>query len=220
MSINNPIKSVLVIGDASEFIIKHSSKIINLIFFETNKFYLLNSIINDFDLIVFYDSEDNLKKFENTFKLTKSYKFNIPIILITNNPVKDMGLFKDINVFSIVNNNSDELLLSNIELCLNFINTNKRIQLEEGFFFDISRELLFMGKEIIKLTRTEKKLVKLFCENANNLVSYEEISNEVWKGKNFSIYSLRNIILNIREKTSENFIKNHSNKGYILSTIY
>ena len=59
----------------------------------------------------------------------------------------------------------------------------------------------------------------LLAENPNNLVSYEQIESVVWKGKVFSIYSLRNLIMSIRDKTSENFIKNYSNKGYILNTV-
>ena len=70
-----------------------------------------------------------------------------------------------------------------------------------------------------ELTKTEKKLIKVLAENTNKLVTYEEISDIVWKGKVFSIYSLRNVIKHIREKTDESFIKNSSNRGYILTSI-
>ena len=108
---------------------------------------------------------------------------------------------------------------ANIELCLSFIDTNKKKQFEDGFYFDMNRELLFQGKKLIKLTKTERKLVKLLSSNVNVLVTYEDIADEVWKGKNFSIYSLRNVIKHIREKTSDSFIKNSSNRGYVINTI-
>ncbi|WP_414144442.1 helix-turn-helix domain-containing protein [Arcobacter sp.] len=71
----------------------------------------------------------------------------------------------------------------------------------------------------MKLTRTEKKLISLLAVNVNELVTYEDISSVVWKGKEFSIYSLRNVVKNIREKTDELFIKNSSNRGYIINKI-
>ena len=96
---------------------------------------------------------------------------------------------------------------------------NKKVQFENGFYFDISREILFQGKKIIKLTKTERKLVNLLALNPNALVTYEDISSIVWRGKEFSIYSLRNVIKHIREKTDESFIKNSSNRGYVITTI-
>ena len=106
--------------------------------------------------------------------------------------------------------------------CLNhldFLYTNKKLQFENGFYFDMNKELLFQGKKTIKLTKTEKKLINLLALNPNVLVTYEHISSVVWKGKEFSIYSLRNVIKHIREKTDETFIKNSSNKGYVINTI-
>lgn len=220
MSANNMSKTLLIISsDKNIPNIGFSSKE-KITYFETNKFYLLNSIISSFDLIIFDNREDELSKFINTFSLTKSYNFNIPIILIENNNSNNLELYKLANVYTIIKTPIDESSLkTSVELCLNFINSNKKVQLEDGFHFDTTREMLFLGKKIIKLTKTEKKLVKLLAENSNNLVNYEQIENIVWKGKVFSIYSLRNLIMSIREKTSENFIKNYSNKGYILNTI-
>lgn len=220
MNTNNSTKTLLIISFDKDIRVKSDNFEENITYFETNKFYLLNSIIHKFDLIIFDNRNDELNKFVNTFVLTKSYNFNIPIILIENNISEELDLYKLANVYTVLKAPIDEAYLeTSIELCLNFINSNKKVQFEDGFHFDTTREMLFLGKKIIKLTKTEKKLVKLLSENPNNLVSYEQIENIVWKGKVFSIYSLRNLIMSIREKTSENFIKNYSNKGYILNTI-
>ena len=48
----------------------------------------------------------------------------------------------------------------------------------------------------------------------DNLTSYKEIKDKIWLNRKFSMYTLRNVIMNIREKTSESFIKNHTNKGW------
>lgn len=220
MSANNITKTLLIISSNKDILNIAFSEKEKITHFETNKFYLLNSVIVNFDLIIFDNRENELNKFINTFTLTKTYNFNIPIVLIENNISKELDLYKLANVYTVLKASIDEAhLKTSVELCLNYLNSNKKVQLEDGFHFDKSREMLFLGKKIIKLTKTEKKLVKLLAENPNNLVSYEQIENVVWKGKVFSIYSLRNLIMSIRDKTSENFIKNYSNKGYILNTI-
>ena len=53
----------------------------------------------------------------------------------------------------------------------------------------------------------------------DNLTSYKEIKDKIWLNRKFSMYTLRNVNINIREKTSESFIKNHTNKGYTLDII-
>lgn len=216
-------KSILVISDDLIYMDKLKKEVsltFDFTFFENNKFYLLNSVINNFDVIIFDNSNNDLKKFLDVFKLTKSYNFNIPIILLEKDVKQDLSLYKIINVYSILQKPvSVEFLLNTIELCINFLNTNKKVQFENGYYFDITREELFHGKKIIKLTRTEKKLINLLAKNPNSLVTYEDIANVVWKGKVFSKYSLRNVINHIREKTDDTFIRNFSNRGYILNTI-
>jgi DNA-binding response OmpR family regulator len=216
-------KSVLVISEDLIYLDKLKKEVsltFNFTFFENNKFYLLSSTINNFDVIIFDNSNNNLKKFLDVFKLTKSYNFNIPIILLEENMEQDLSLYKIINVYSVFQKPiAIDFLLNTVELCVNFLDTNKKVQFENGYYFDITREELFHGKKIIKLTRTEKKLINLLAKNPNSLVTYEDISDVVWKGKVFSKYSLRNVINHIREKTDDTFIRNYSNRGYILNSI-
>lgn len=181
---------------------------------------MLNNVINSFDLIIFDNSKDQLENFINSFKITQSYDINLPLIVLEDKVKKDFSIYKYSNTFTVFEKPCNtNILKANIELCLNFIDTNKKKQFEDGFYFDMNRELLFQGKKLIKLTKTERKLVKLLSSNVNVLVTYEDIADEVWKGKNFSIYSLRNVIKHIREKTSDSFIKNSSNRGYVINTI-
>ena len=142
------------------------------------------------------------------------------MILLEDEISNDLSLYKFCNTCAILNKNIDEnFLVNNIELNLNFFNNNQKVHFKKGFYFDMTNDLLYQDKKIIKLTRTEKKLISLLAANVNELVTYEDISSVVWKGKEFSIYSLRNVVKNIREKTDELFIKNSSNRGYIINKI-
>jgi DNA-binding response OmpR family regulator len=223
-TINNKKRSsVLFISTDIEYVNKVKKNLnnrCNLVFFDNDRFYLLNANINSFDLIIFDNSKNLLSKFIEGFKFTKSYNFNIPIILLEDEISQNLSMYKFYNIYAILNKNIDEnLLVNNIELSLNFLNGNKKVQFEKGFYFDITNEILFQDKKIIKLTRIEKKLISLLASNVNELVTYEDIASIVWNGKKFTIYTLRNAVKHIREKTDESFIKNSSSRGYVINTI-
>ena len=220
---NKSIRSVLLVSEDLEYVQKLTKLLndkFNLSFFMDDKFQLLDTQIDNFDLIVFDNSDNKISKFTETLKLKKTYNFNIPMIVLENETIEEFSNYKYDNMYTILDKNINEaFLFKNIEIALDFLYTNKKLQFENGFYFDMNRELLFQGKKTIKLTKTEKKLINLLALNPNVLVTYEHISSVVWKGKEFSIYSLRNVIKHIREKTDETFIKNSSNKGYVINTI-
>ncbi len=220
---NKSIRSVLLVSEDLEYVQKLTKLLndkFNLSFFMDDKFQLLYTQIDSFDLIVFDNSHNKISKFTETLKLKKTYNFNIPMIVLENETIEEFSNYKYDNMYTILDKNINEaFLFKNIEIALDFLYTNKKLQFENGFYFDMNRELLFQGKKTIKLTKTEKKLINLLALNPNVLVTYEHISSVVWKGKEFSIYSLRNVIKHIREKTDETFIKNSSNKGYVINTI-
>lgn len=220
---NKNMSSILFVSEDLESIRILKNKLndkYNITFFHYDKFYLLDGELDAFDLIVFDNNKDLLLKFIDVFKQTKTYNFNIPMIILQNELSDDLSIFKFSNVYTILNKDIDQKhLIANIEMALSFLYTNKKVQFENGFYFDVSREVLFQGKKVIKLTKIEKKLINLLASNPNVLVTYEDISNIVWKGKEFSIYSLRNVVKHIREKTDETFIKNSSNRGYVINTI-
>ena len=220
---NKSIRSVLLVSEDLEYVQKLRKFLndkFNLSFFMDDKFQLLYTQIDSFDLIVFDNSHNKISKFTETLKLKKTYNFNIPMIVLENETSEEFSNYKYDNMYTILDKNINEaFLFKNIEIALDFLYTNKKLQFENGFYFDMNRELLFQGKKTIKLTKTEKKLINLLALNPNVLVTYEHISSVVWKGKEFSIYSLRNVIKHIREKTDETFIKNSSNKGYVINTI-
>ena len=220
---NKSVRTVLLISEDLEYVQKLRKFLnnkFNLSFFINGQFQLLDAKIDSFDLIVFDNSDNKISKFTENLKLKKTYNFNIPMIVLENETSEKFSNYKYDNMYTILDKNINErFLVKNIEIALDFLNANKKVQFENGFYFDMNKELLFQGKKTIKLTKTEKKLINLLALNPNILVTYEHISSVVWKGKEFSIYSLRNVIKHIREKTDETFIKNSSNKGYVINTI-
>ena len=188
---NKSIRSVLLVSEDLEYVQKLTKFLndkFNLSFFMDDKFQLLYTQIDSFDLIVFDNSHNKISKFTETLKLKKTYNFNIPMIVLENETSEEFSNYKYDNMYTILDKNINEaFLFKNIEIALDFLYTNKKLQFENGFYFDMNRELLFQGKKTIKLTKTEKKLINLLALNPNVLVTYEHISSVVWKGKELSI---------------------------------
>ena len=105
-------------------------------------------------------------------------------------------------------------------MCLNQTKRGDKIEFENGIYFDEYRDQFFKsGGVLIDFTRLEKSFLKLLIVKRNEITDYDIIKDVVWKGKDMSIYTMRNIVNKIRQKTYYEIIRNHSNKGYTIDII-
>ena len=105
-------------------------------------------------------------------------------------------------------------------MCLNQTKRGDKIEFENGIYFDEYRDQFFKaGGVLIDFTRLEKSFLKLLIAKRNEITDYDIIREVVWKGKDMSIYTMRNIVNKIRQKTYYEIIKNHSNKGYTIDIL-
>ncbi len=98
------------------------------------------------------------------------------------------------------------------------VSTN--IQLEEGFSWVVATSKLLKENNgsitTIDLTKIETKFLKLLIENKNSIVTYDIVKDNIWKTKDMSIFTMRNFVNKIRNKTYKSIIKNKSGYGYII----
>lgn len=98
------------------------------------------------------------------------------------------------------------------------VSTN--IQLEEGFSWVVATSKLLKENNgsitTIDLTKIETKFLKLLIENKNSIVTYDVVKDNIWKTKDMSIFTMRNFVNKIRNKTYKSIIKNKSGYGYII----
>ena len=107
-----------------------------------------------------------------------------------------------------------------IIMCINQTKRSDKIELSNGVYFDEYRDQFFKkGGVLIDFTRLEKGFLKLLIERRDEITDYDTIKDLVWKGKDMSIYTMRNIVNKIRQKTYYEIIKNHSNKGYTIDIL-
>ena len=64
------------------------------------------------------------------------------------------------------------------------------------------------------MTKIEKRLLLALIEQSEKIVPVDILIKRAWSKKDVSIYSFRNLIKKIRDKTYYELIKNHSNLGY------
>lgn len=87
-------------------------------------------------------------------------------------------------------------------------------KLDHDFSYCLGTQTLYKNDEVIALTKLENKLLQLVVSNKGEAVDIETIKSEVWKNKDMSVFTLRNVIKKIRDKTYYGILKNKSNHGY------
>lgn len=107
-----------------------------------------------------------------------------------------------------------------ILMCLNQTKRVDKIEFAEGIYFDEYRDQFYRkGGVIIDFTKLEKSLLKLLIARRGEITDYDMIKDVVWKGKNMSVYTMRNIVNKIRQKTYYEIIRNHSSRGYTIDIV-
>jgi len=177
--------------------------------------------ISSSDIIIF-DLDINRGIYENLFSKIKNTPSSIPKIAISSEKSEHKILAAvNIQAYTFLIKSSD---LSNLSLaiimCINQTKRSDKIELGNGIYFDEYRDQFFKKNgSIIDFTRLEKSFLKLLISRRDKLTDYQTIKNVVWKDKNMSIYTMRNIINKIRQKTYYDIVKNHSSRGYTIDSI-
>lgn len=173
---------------------------------------------NSFDMIII-DTEVEAKSFDEACSSISSAAPSLPKIIISKDENND-------DIVTAINNSAYTFLTKPLKskdiklaviMCLNQTKRGDKIEFQEGIYFDEYRDQFFKpGGVLIDFTRLEKGFMKLLIARKGEITDYDTIKSVVWKGKNMSIYTMRNIVNKIRQKTYYEIIKNHSNKGYTI----
>lgn len=93
------------------------------------------------------------------------------------------------------------------------------IKLQKDFFYKVKEKKLYnsLGNKI-SLTRKEERILEILIEKINQVVPLEVFYNTIWNNKTneSTLFSLRNFVKSIRDKTDYDLIENKSGEGYII----
>ena len=90
-----------------------------------------------------------------------------------------------------------------------------KIELQDGFSFDIQHLTLTHNNEIIPLTLKEGKLLLLLAKHLNQWMSTEQIMYHIWNELK-PISTLRSLVHRLRKKLKRNILLNSNSQGYML----
>ena len=123
----------------------------------------------------------------------------------------------EINKYFIKPFDPEELLEHINKLALK-LNKQKQSKLKEDFIFDNNSLSLYKNNSLISLTKREKELFYLLIKHKNQLVTTQDIKENLWKNE-VNDEALRTFIKRVRIKTSKDLIENVSGQGYLISVL-
>ncbi len=96
-----------------------------------------------------------------------------------------------------------------------FHTNNEKIAIDENIEYDVDGNILYVDGEEVTLNKKESKLLKLFLQNQNQILSHERIYDAVWDyDENASEASLRTYIKNLRKVLGKEKIVSIKKQGY------
>ena len=92
---------------------------------------------------------------------------------------------------------------------------SEKIEIDTNIEYDIDSNTLFVDGEEVTLNKKESKLLKLFLQNQNQILSHERIYDAVWDyDESASEASLRTYIKNLRKILGKEKIVSIKKQGY------
>lgn len=176
---------------------------------------------NKYDMFLIDLCIDN-KNFQNFCENLMKLKINTPKIVISSQDSnEDILCAINCNAYTFLSKpvRQKDLKLA-IIMCLNQTKRSDKIEFQQGIYFDEYRDQFYKeGGALIEFTKLEKSFIKLLIERNEEIIDYDTIKEVVWKGKDMSIFTMRNIVNKIRQKTYYDIIKNKSNRGYVIDRV-
>jgi len=92
--------------------------------------------------------------------------------------------------------------------------SRQRIDLAGGYGFDVEREQLVLGDELVPLSEKEREVVACLVAHAGEYLPTRRLWEEVWEYKMVTEADIRMTIRKIRTKTDPTFIVSQKGLGY------
>ena len=100
-----------------------------------------------------------------------------------------------------------------------FHQNDSKIKINENIFYDTSSDILIINNETVQLNNKDAKLLKLFLQNQDQLVTHELIYSTLWEyDETVSQSALRTYIKNLRKYLGKETIVSIKKSGYRFTT--
>jgi len=92
----------------------------------------------------------------------------------------------------------------------------QKVQLSESVIFDMENEQLYYFEHIQKLTKIQRKILKILIKHRNKVVTYNILMSEVWNDNFIKVNTIASHIKEIRKYIPDNMIESLRAEGYRL----
>ena len=100
-----------------------------------------------------------------------------------------------------------------------FHNESSKIQIDANIYYDTHSNLLTIDNDEVQLNNKDAKLLKLFLQNKETLLTHETIYSTLWEyGEEISQSALRTYIKNLRKYLGKEKIVSIKKLGYRFTT--
>lgn len=172
--------------------------------------------LSKYDLVVVdvecFDQKELIHTFSNDY-------YNTPIIFLTSE-IESIN-FSYLHNICVKNILLKDAALENIFVYIYIIlQKSDKIIFRNGYLYSLKDSRFYYQNREVSLTKLELKLFEYLVKNINRVINYEELRRNIWKEGKCTIYSVRNVINKIREKSYYEIINNISKQGYTINNDY
>ncbi|WP_373072350.1 response regulator transcription factor [Sulfurimonas sp.] len=100
-----------------------------------------------------------------------------------------------------------------------FHSSDTKIEIDQNIYYDTANDILNVDNQDVQLNNKDAKLLKLFLQNKDKLVTHETIYETLWEyGEDISETALRTYIKNLRKLLGKEKIVSIKKLGYRFTT--
>lgn len=93
----------------------------------------------------------------------------------------------------------------------------RKVNLDSTTLFDMEHEQLYVSQNIQKLTKIQRKILKLLIKHKNTIVTYEMLIDEVWNDEFVKANTVATHIKEIRKYIPKEMVESIRAEGYRLN---
>ncbi|WP_201768036.1 response regulator transcription factor [Lebetimonas sp. JS170] len=171
----------------------------------------------NYDVLIFDICMPNMDGLDAVKKIRKKNK-KIPVIILSAHTEQNYlwrAIELKITKFLIKPFNINNFLKALEKVALELVDYNMNIKLKNGCIYNPAKKTVSYGNKNINLSKKESRLLEFLIQNANKVVSFDEISNYVWEYEYPSKEAVKSLVKEIRRKIGSQNIKNIYSIGYI-----